>query len=196
MSKSRILLVAAFAALAVMLVGGAGSAAAQTSGTPLTKTVAMTGTAKNGKTFKGTYTIDRFTRSGGKQYAVGTVKGRLKGRRVTRKNVRVPVALERAQTAGAAQVPPAADELPVPTQGACPVLNLVLGPIDLNLLGLRVATNEIRALVEAVPGAGNLVGNLLCAVVHLLDPRPPATATPSQLTQFLNALLALVPRTA
>jgi hypothetical protein len=193
MSKSRTLLIAATTALAVMLIGGAGTAAAQT--TPLTKTVAMTGKAKNGKKFTGTYTIQRFTRSGGKQYAVGTVKGRLKGRRVTRKNVKVPVTLERAKAAGAAQVPPA-DELPVPTPGACPVLNLVLGPIDLNLLGLRVATNEIRALVEAVPGAGNLLGNLLCAVVHLLDPQTPTPAAPSQLTQFLNALLALVPRTA
>jgi hypothetical protein len=193
MSKSRTLLIAATAALAVMLIGGAGTAAAQTQ--PFTKTVAMTGKAKNGKKFTGTYTIQRFTRSGGKQYAVGTVKGRLKGRRVTRKNVKVPVTLERAKAAGAAQVPPA-DELPVPTPGACPVLNLVLGPIDLNLLGLRVATNEIRALVEAVPGAGNLLGNLLCAVVHLLDPQTPTPAAPSQLTQFLNALLALVPRTA
>ena len=193
MKKSRTLLLTAVTALAVMLVGGVGTAAAQTP--PLTKKIAMTGKAKNGKKFTGTFTIDRFTRRGDQQYAVGTLKGRLKGRRVTRKNVKVPVTLERAKAAGAAQAPPA-DELPVPTPGACPVLNLVLGPIDLNLLGLRVATNEVRALVEAVPGAGNLLGNLLCAVVHILDPQTPTPATPSQLTQFLNALLALVPRTA
>ena len=76
-----------------MLIGGAGPAAAQTGGTPLTQTVPLTGKAKNGKKFTGTYTIDRFTRSGGKQYAVGTVKGRLKGRRVKREDVRIPVAL-------------------------------------------------------------------------------------------------------
>jgi hypothetical protein len=64
MSKSRMLVVAAAAALAMMLIGGAGPAAAQTSGTPFTKTVDMTGTAKNGKKFKGTYTIDRFVRKG------------------------------------------------------------------------------------------------------------------------------------
>ena len=40
----------------------------------------MTGTAKNGKKFNGTYTIKRFTHSGSKLYAVGTLKGRLKGR--------------------------------------------------------------------------------------------------------------------
>jgi hypothetical protein len=83
--------------------------------------------------------------------------------------------------------------LPVPTPGACEVLNLVLGPIDLNLLGLRVATNEVRLLIEAVPGTGNLLGHLLCAVTNLLNP---AANTPlSQLVQVLNALLALAPRT-
>ena len=66
MSKSRMVLAAAVAALAVMLIGGAGPAAAQTSTTPLTKTVKMTGTAKNGKKFNGTYTIKRFTHRGSK----------------------------------------------------------------------------------------------------------------------------------
>jgi len=186
MSKSRILLVAAFAALAVMLIGGAGSAAAQTSGTPLTKTVAMTGTAKNGKKFTGTYTIDRFTRSGGKQYAVGTIKGRLKGRRVKRDGVRIPVALSRA--AQGAQIPP--------TPNACQILNLTLQPIDLNLLGVRLRTSRIDLRLEGVPGAGNLLGNLLCGITGILDPQAATPAAPSLLTQVLNALLALVPRTA
>jgi hypothetical protein len=186
MSKSRILLVAAFAALAVMLIGGAGSAAAQTGGTPLTQKVAMTGTAKNGKKFTGTYTIDRFTRSGGKQYAVGTLKGRLKGRRVKRDDVRIPVALSRA--AQGAQIPP--------TPNACQILNLTLQPIDLNLLGVRLRTSRIDLRLEGVPGAGNLLGNLLCGITGILDPQAATPATPSVLTQVLNALLALVPRTA
>ena len=82
----------------------------------------------------------------------------------------------------------------MPTPGACTILNLTLGPIDLNLLGLRVATNEIRLLVEAVPGAGNLLGNLLCAITNLLNPS--ANTPLAQLVQVLNALLALAPRTA
>ncbi len=82
---------------------------------------------------------------------------------------------------------------PLPTPGACQILNLVLGPINLNLLGLRVATNEIRLLIEAVPGAGNLLGNLLCAVTNLLNPS--ANTPLAQLVQVLNALLALAPRT-
>jgi hypothetical protein len=186
MSTSRTLLVAAVAALAVMLIGGAGPAAAQTSGTPLTKSIAMTGKAKNGKKFTGTYTIERFTRSGSKQYAVGTLKGRLKGRRVKREDVRIPIALARA--AQASQIPP--------TPNACQILNLTLQPIDLNLLGLRVRTSRIDLRIEGVPGAGQLLGNLLCGVLGILDPQAVTPATPSQLTQVLNALLALVPRTA
>jgi hypothetical protein len=186
MSRSRILLVAAVAALAVMLIGGAGPAAAQTSATPLTQKVAMTGKAKNGKKFTGTYSIERFIRAGGKQYAVGTLKGRLKGRKVTRENVRIPIAL--ARPAQGSQIPP--------TTNACQILNLTLQPIDLNLLGLRVRTSRIDLRIEGVPGAGQLLGNLLCGILGILDPQGGAAATPSQLTQVLNALLALVPRTA
>ena len=184
MSKSRMVLAAAVAALAVMLIGGAGPAAAQTSTTPLTKTVKMTGTAKNGKKFKGTYTIKRFTHRGSKLYAVGTLKGRLKGRRVTKNNVRVPASL--ARPASAAQIPP--------TPNACQILNLTLQPIDLNLLGLRLRTSRIDLRLEGVPGAGNLLGNLLCGITGILDPQAATPATPSLLTQVLNALLALVPR--
>jgi hypothetical protein len=187
MSKSRMLLAAAVAALAVMLIGGAGPAAAQSSTTPLTKTVKMAGTAKNGKKFKGTYTIQRFTHRGSKLYAVGTLKGKLKGRTVTKKNVRIPAALARPG-AQAAQIPP--------TPNACQILNLTLQPIDLNLLGLRLRTSRIDLRLEGVPGAGNLLGNLLCGITGILDPQAATPATPSLLTQVLNALLALVPRTA
>jgi hypothetical protein len=187
MSKSRMLLLAAIAALSVMLIGGAGPAAAQTK--PFTKTVKLTGTAKNGKKFNGTYTIQRFTHRGSKLYAVGTVKGRLKGRRVTKHNVRIPATLQRHDGAVTSQAPN-------PTPGACQILDLVLQPIDLNLLGLHVATSRIEALIEAVPGAGALLGNLLCAITGILDPQAATPATPSLLTQVLNALLALVPRTA
>lgn len=54
---------------------------------------------------------------------------------------------------------------------SCQILNLVLGPLTLNLLGLVVTIpNPIVLNITAVPGAGNLLGNLLCAVVNLLNP--------------------------
>jgi len=49
------------------------------------------------------------------------------------------------------------------------ILNLHLGPIDLNLLGLRVQTSEICLNITAHSGPGNLLGNLLTQVAGLLD---------------------------
>jgi len=54
-----------------------------------------------------------------------------------------------------------------PTTG-CPVLNLSLGPIDLNLLGLVVQTSPICLDITAIPGGG-LLGDLLCSVANLLN---------------------------
>jgi len=52
---------------------------------------------------------------------------------------------------------------------SCPILNLHLGAIHLDLLGLNVDTSEICLAVTAVPGPGNLLGNLLCNVGNLLN---------------------------
>jgi hypothetical protein len=51
----------------------------------------------------------------------------------------------------------------------CGILNLVLAPLDLNLLGLTVHLDRVVLNIAAVTGAGNLLGNLLCAVTGLLD---------------------------
>lgn len=52
---------------------------------------------------------------------------------------------------------------------ACPILNLSLGPIHLDLLGLNVDTSQICLDVTAVPGSGALLGNLLCGIANLLN---------------------------
>ncbi|WP_394741191.1 hypothetical protein [Natronococcus roseus] len=54
--------------------------------------------------------------------------------------------------------------------GECPVLDLEIEPIFLDLLGLELETETIDLDLTAVAGEGNLVGNLLCAVAGLLDP--------------------------
>ena len=185
MKQFRMAAAAAMVACGLLLGGTAATASAQDATTPFAKTVPVTGQAKNGKAFTGTYTIKKFVQRGGKAWAVGTLSGKLKNRKVTKRGVQMPAAVV---------APAQASQVPVPTPGACQVLNLVLGPINLNLLGLRVATNDIRLLIEAVPGAGNLVGNLLCAITNLLNPS--ANTPLAQLVQVLNALLALAPRTA
>jgi len=192
---------AALSALTVCAVtlGAAGTASAQgePAATPLTKTVALEGT----KGFKGTYTIDRFTTRNGNLVAVGKVRGTLrkqgKTKRVSKNGVIMPASAAGAgpaTLARAAQQPPVEGLPDIPT--ACEVLNLTLGPINLNLLGLVVRTNAINVRIDAVPGAGNLLGNLLCAVTNLLNPTGALgqlTGALNNLAAALNALLALVP---
>jgi hypothetical protein len=178
-SRSSLAALAATLSCALLL-GVTSTAGAQTARQDLTKRIAVTGTAKNGKKFKGTYTINRFVSRGGKVFAVGTLKGRLKHRHVTRRGVRIPVS-NFAQQSGA-----------VSSQVACNVLTLVLGPLDLNLLGLRVQLNRVNLRITAIPGGG-LLGDLLCGIANLLNP---AQVTGSNLAAVLNSLLALVPATA
>lgn len=54
--------------------------------------------------------------------------------------------------------------------GECPILELVIGPIFLDVLGLQIETETIELDITAIAGEGNLLGNLLCAVASLLDP--------------------------
>jgi hypothetical protein len=57
----------------------------------------------------------------------------------------------------------------VPAGATCPILNLSLGPINLDLLGLNVDTSPICLDITAVPGSGALLGNLLCSIANLLN---------------------------
>jgi hypothetical protein len=43
---------------------------------------------------------------------------------------------------------------------SCPILHLVLGPLN-HLLGLNVSLNQVILDITAIPGPGNLLGNLL-----------------------------------
>jgi hypothetical protein len=47
----------------------------------------------------------------------------------------------------------------------CPVLNLVLGPLNLDLLGLVVDLNQVNLTITATPGGGAL-GDLFCSLSH------------------------------
>ncbi len=73
------------------------------------------------------------------------------------------------------------------TAGSCPVLHLDLGPLDLNLLGLKVHLNDVVLDITAQSGPGNLLGNLLCAVAHLLDGGP-TSGLAGLLNNVLHAL--------
>jgi hypothetical protein len=75
------------------------------------------------------------------------------------------------------------------SSGSCESLHLALGPLDLNLLGVRVHLNQVVLNVTAQGGPGNLLVNLLCAVGHLLDSNTEPTAVAGQLARLLNLVL-------
>ena len=58
---------------------------------------------------------------------------------------------------------------PAQAPGQCQILDLVLGPLDLDLLGLVVHLDTVHLNITAQRGPGNLLGNLLCAVAGLLN---------------------------
>ena len=184
MTRLRMAALSALTVFAVSL-GAAGTASAQDTAVPMTKKVTMTGSNK-GKDFKGTYTIQRFETRGGELYAVGKLTGKLKNRKVSRRNVAIPAALTGSNDAST-------------SQAACDILHLTLGPLDLNLLGLRVQLNQVQLDITAVPGAGNLLGNLLCAITGLLDQNGLLGQLGNlanglnQVAAALNAILALIP---
>jgi hypothetical protein len=183
MTKFHLTAAAVTVSCALMLVGGAGTAAAQDTAKSLTEPIAMTGSAKNGKHFAGTYSVKRFVAEGGKVLAVGTLKGKFKGRDVRRTGVKIPVGgttfggIDGTGLAHTSQV-----EL-------CQVLDLTLGPLDLSLLGLVVHLDQVHLDIDADP-TGGLLGQLLCGLAGGVPPTPAPGV--GQIAAVLNAVLALL----
>ena len=127
-----------------------------------------------GDAINGTFTVDRFARQGGGLVAIGTFTGTV------------------TQATGATMTGTQALALPVSVAGTtCAILHLTLGPLDLNLLGLAVHLNQVVLNIDAQSGPGNLLGNLLCAVAHLLDGTGPLGGLAALLNQILAILQGL-----
>ena len=142
--------------------------AAQRRGSDSGITMPVTTIADSAIQFTGTFDLNRFVATDSGVSAVGTITGTLVdalGNTTTVvRTVSIPV---------------------VVAQATCDILHLELGPLDLDLLGLVVHLNQIVLDIDAQSGPGNLLGNLLCAIVGLLD-------SPSGLAQLLNDILAII----
>jgi hypothetical protein len=136
-------------------------------------TIPVTGSGPT-QTFTGSLTIDRFVRQGSQILAVGTLDG----------------ILTNTVTGVQTTITDLAVRLPIlgTTTATCDILHLELGPLDLDLLGLVIHLDRIVLDITAVPGPGNLLGNLLCAIAGLLDGGGPL----ARLTGLLNQLLMLL----
>ena len=122
-------------------------------------------------TFTGTFVPSQFSTDGANTFATGVLSGNMVSADGTTQ------AVSQTETMQVNQI----------TAIGCEVLDLVLGPLDLDLLGLVVHLDRVHLNITAVPGAGNLLGNLLCAIVGLLDGGPLA-----QIVALLNQILALL----
>jgi len=129
--------------------------------------------------FSGTLRITNFAVDNNALVATGMVTGTLTnaaGTTSIARTVTIPVA-----TSGKGRVVAA-------TKASCDILHLELGPLDLDLLGLVVHLDKVVLDLSAAPGAGNLLGNLLCSVTNLLN----TAGSLAQIANLLNQILGLL----
>jgi hypothetical protein len=176
--RLKIALASALAVAAALVTGlTIAPAASAAHGSPNLQAIPVSGTIQSiGGTFNGTANITSFAVQNGQLVANGTLTGTLFDSAgnaigtVTNTPIGLPVS-----TAGT---------------GSCQILDLRLGPLDLNLLGLVVHLDTVHLNITAQQGPGNLLGNLLCAVAHLLD----GNAAPNALQQLANLLNQVIAR--
>jgi hypothetical protein len=143
----------------------------------------VVGSTANGREVTGSFVPVRFVKRHGKLFVRGLVNGVVhekNGRTTTfgqLRTIRVKSINGTPARAGRAVV----------VQRTCAILHLVLGPLDLNLLGLRVHLDRVVLNIDAESGPGNLLGNLLCAVAGLLDGGVGGAL--ARLTDLLNRIL-------
>lgn len=193
-------MLAASVSLAVVaLVGGGGAQAASaqsiTNEFGTLKTSKVTGHTNKGATFAGKYKVIRFVDRNGHLKAVGRLSGTLTKKSGATKDfagrVRMPVDMSATRAANTTSAQPTTSSTAGTTAVSCDILHLVLGPLDLDLLGLVVHLDKVVLDITAVPGAGALLGNLLCAVVGLLDGTGIGGLS-GILANLLNAILGIL----
>ena len=123
-------------------------------------------------TFTGTLTTTGFTLVNGVLNAVGTIAG-------TFTDVAGNVTMIASQ----------AITIPLTSfTGTCTILTLHTGAINLSVLGLNISLSPIDLVITATAAPGNLLGNLLCSVAHLLDSGGTLTTLAALLNQILGAI--------
>lgn len=172
MRSVALLLGVLFVTMTVFLTAGSAQAAKPGSGTG---SLPVSGTLSDGGTFEGTVSnLSASVNDAGDLVVSGVLNG--------------------TATDAAGNVTQITDQAFTTTAtlqqgGSCQILFLDLGPIFLDLLGLQVDLSQITLDVTAVPGSGNLLGNLLCAVAGLLD--NPGNTT-NAISNLLNQVFSLL----
>lgn len=164
-------LVAAVSTATVLTIAPAAAPA-----TPPTATISNTinGTTANGLNLTGTLSNIHFVNLGGGQGLAlqGVLNGTVTNaagvvlRTITNQTITLPLI---GATSG----------------GSCTILDLTLGPLHLDLLGLVVDLNQVHLTITGQTGNGNLLGNLLCGLANALN------GNGGGLANILNRLLGI-----
>jgi len=176
LKKIAAVLVSLTAAL-LLTIGLAGTATAETTEVDPT-TAPVTGTLADGTgAVTGTFDVQNIVEQNGTLQAVGTFTGTVTnaGGNSTQGTQQLSIPVDLAASAG-----------------SCQILDLVLGPLDLDLLGLQVHLDTVHLNITAQSGPGELVGNLLCAIANLLNGGLPLNTVLGQIAALLNQLLAIL----
>jgi hypothetical protein len=126
----------------------------------------VTGGEYGAGTFDGSFDINSFDVDNGQLFAIGDLVGEFvpdEGEIVSfdESNVAVPVTTGNGNGFSIAQED---------NGDTCPILFLEIDGVFLDLLGLVVDLEPVVLDIYAERGPGNLLGNLLCAIVGILDP--------------------------
>jgi hypothetical protein len=149
-----------------------------------TLTSKVVGSTSDGRRVTGSFVPVKFSKHDGKVYVRGLAQG------IVHEENGGTTTFSKLKTVRVKSIngQPARTEGVSAPRAICDILHLVLGPLNLDLLGLRVHLNRVVLDIVAATGAGNLLGNLLCAVTGLLDGGPGGGVL-GRLTNILNRIL-------
>jgi hypothetical protein len=186
----------------IAMVGAIGLATTASAQGTATNTVDVAGKDKQGRTlFTGTFTATGPVKpnqgnsarpllvTGQLQGELDPSKGQSQGQgqgpvKAVNQQVEMPAAANWSQKENPASGSPG-ESLQGQT-AVCNVLDLTLGPLTLNLLGLEVFLDEVHLVIDANP-AGGILGQLLCGLAGGLPPAIPTLL--DQLIDLLNQIL-------
>jgi hypothetical protein len=150
-------------------------------------TARVVGTTANGRAVTGKFYPLQFSKKDGKIRVRGLINGVVHNFDGTTSTFS---ALRTVRVKSINGVPVTLGKTTAEALAVCDILHLVLGPLDLDLLGLQVHLDKIVLDIVANPGPGNLLGNLLCAITGLLDEGPAGLL--GRITAILNQILDLL----
>ena len=150
--------------------------------------VPIAGTAAGVGTVAGTFAISRFAIQDNQLVAIGALTATVTNTAgVVVRTIVTQVAMPVANATGGGPAEQSCGGT-ADAVAACDILNLVLGPLHLDLLGLVVDLNQVVLNITGTTGAGDLLGNLLCTITGLLD----ANSLGSTLVNLLNQLVGIL----